>query len=60
MLNLLKSVTVVEVGPRDRLQSFPSWVDTGVKVQMIDRLSMTGLPVIEVAIFAHPRHSQPA
>ncbi|MGE4218649.1 MAG: hydroxymethylglutaryl-CoA lyase [Alphaproteobacteria bacterium] len=55
MLNLPKSVTVVEVGPRDGLQSFPRWVDTDVKVRMIDRLSDAGFPVIEVTNFAHPR-----
>ena len=55
MLTLPKSVTVVEVGPRDGLQSFPRWVETDVKVQMIDRLSAAGFPVIEVANFAHPR-----
>jgi hydroxymethylglutaryl-CoA lyase len=55
MLSLPESVTVVEVGPRDGLQSFPRWVETDVKVQMIDRLSAAGFPVIEVANFAHPR-----
>ncbi|MVW78800.1 hydroxymethylglutaryl-CoA lyase [Bordetella sp. 02P26C-1] len=49
------SVEVVEVGPRDGLQSFPSWVDTDTKVRIIDRLSAAGLPVIEVTGFAHPR-----
>jgi hydroxymethylglutaryl-CoA lyase len=45
---------VVEVGPRDGLQSFSRWVDTGVKVEMIDRLSAAGLPVIEAVSFASP------
>jgi len=54
MLQLPKSVTVVEVGPRDGLQSFPRWVETDIKVKVIDRLSATGFPVIEVANFAHP------
>ena len=50
-----KSVKVVEVGPRDGLQSFPRWIDTDVKVRMVDRLSAAGFPVIEVTGFAHPR-----
>ena len=55
MLNLPSKVTVVEVGPRDGLQSFPNWVDTDTKVKMIDRLSAAGFPVIEVTNFAHPK-----
>ena len=55
MLNLPESATVVEVGPRDGLQSFPRWIDTDTKVRMIDRLSAAGFPVIEVTNFAHPR-----
>lgn len=55
MLNLPERVTVVEVAPRDGLQSFPRAVDTDTKVRMIDRLSATGLEVIEVTGFAHPR-----
>lgn len=55
MLNLPKKITVVEVGPRDGLQSFPNWVETDTKVAMIDRLSDAGYPVIEVTNFAHPK-----
>lgn len=55
MLNLPKKVTVVDVSPRDGLQSFHRWVDTEVKVAMVDRLSDAGFPVIEVTNFAHPR-----
>ena len=55
MLNLPPKATVVEVGPRDGLQSIDQWVDTDAKVAMIDRLSEAGFPVIEVASFAHPR-----
>lgn len=55
MLQLPKSVTVVDVSARDGLQSFPRWVETDVKVAMVDRLSATGFPVIEVTNFAHPR-----
>ena len=55
MISLPKTVNVVEVGPRDGLQSLPKSIDTATKVRMIDRLSATGLPVIEVTGFAHPR-----
>ena len=55
MINLPKSATVVEVGPRDGLQSLDKWVETDNKVAMIDRLSEAGFPVIEVTSFAHPR-----
>ena len=54
-LSLPNKMVVVEVGPRDGLQSFSRWIDTGTKVAMIDRLSDLGLPVIEVSSFAHPK-----
>ncbi|KAJ8250317.1 hypothetical protein COCON_G00222390 [Conger conger] len=44
-------VKVVEVGPRDGLQNEKEIVPTGVKIQLIDMLSETGLPVIEVTSF---------
>ena len=55
MLSLPAKVTVVDVAPRDGLQSFHRWVDTDIKVAMVDRLSEAGFPVIEVTNFAHPR-----
>lgn len=55
MLNIPARTTVVEVAPRDGLQSFHRWVDTDTKVAMVDRLSEVGFPVIEVTNFAHPR-----
>jgi hydroxymethylglutaryl-CoA lyase len=55
MLTLPEKATVVEVGPRDGLQSLDKWIDTDRKVAMIDRLSDAGFPVIEVTSFAHPR-----
>ena len=54
MLSFPDRVTVVDVGPRDGLQSFDRWVETDTKVAMIDRLSEAGFPVIEVTSFAHP------
>lgn len=55
MLSLPKQIRIVEVGPRDGLQSFSRSVNTETKIRLIDRLSSTGLPVIEVTNFAHPR-----
>src|SRR5215471_2005331 len=54
-LSLPREIVVAEVGPRDGLQSFPRWIDTGTKVEIIDRLSDLDLPVIEVSNFAHPK-----
>lgn len=55
MIDWPASATVIEVGPRDGLQSFPRWVDTDVKVRMIDALSAIGFPVIEAVSFASPK-----
>ena len=54
MLSLPEKVIVVEVGPRDGLQSLDHWVDTDKKIAMVDRLSEAGFPVIEVTSFTHP------
>jgi hydroxymethylglutaryl-CoA lyase len=48
-------VTVVEVGPRDGLQSIGAEIETDDKVRYIDALSDSGLPVIEVTSFVSPR-----
>jgi hydroxymethylglutaryl-CoA lyase len=48
-------ITVVDVAARDGIQSFKRTVDTDTKVAIVDRLSKTGLPVVEVTGFAHPR-----
>ena len=50
-----EKITVIDVSARDGLQSFKRWVSTEDKVKMIDILTETGFPVIEVAGFAHPR-----
>jgi hydroxymethylglutaryl-CoA lyase len=53
-LGLPPRVTVVEVGPRDGLQSLGQWVPTATKVRMIHRLAAAGFPVVEVTAFARP------
>jgi len=55
VLSLPEKVTVVEVGPRDGLQSLDRWIETDLKVAMIDRLTDAGFPVIEVSSFVHPK-----
>jgi isopropylmalate/homocitrate/citramalate synthase len=46
-----RSVRIVEVGPRDGLQNEPGTVTTATKVELIDRLTATGLRAIEATAF---------
>jgi hydroxymethylglutaryl-CoA lyase len=55
MSNYPEKVTLVEVGPRDGLQNEKKIVSTGDKIRFIDLLSESGLPVIEVGSFVHPK-----
>jgi hydroxymethylglutaryl-CoA lyase len=48
-------VTVVEVGPRDGLQSGDVILDLDAKVEFVNRLSRSGLPVIEPGAFVSPK-----
>lgn len=48
-------VEIVEVGPRDGLQSEAQVVPTATKVQLIRRLTAAGLRRIEVASFVNPK-----
>jgi len=48
-------VRIVEVGPRDGLQNEKALVPTASKVELIDRLSATGLSTIEATSFVSPR-----
>ena len=50
-----ESVRIVEVGPRDGLQNEPRTVETTVKIELIDRLSETGLATIEATAFVSPK-----
>lgn len=47
----LSSVRIVEVGPRDGLQNEPKIVPAAVKIELINRLSKTGLKTIEATSF---------
>lgn len=48
-------VTIYEVGPRDGLQNEARLVPTADKVALIDQLSRTGLPAIEITSFVSPK-----
>ncbi|KAM9018842.1 3-hydroxymethyl-3-methylglutaryl-CoA lyase, cytoplasmic isoform 3-T3 [Ara ararauna] len=48
-------VKIVEVGPRDGLQNEKVIVPTDIKIELINRLSKTGLPAIEVTSFVSSR-----
>jgi hydroxymethylglutaryl-CoA lyase len=54
-MNLPKSVTIVEVGPRDGLQNEAHFVPTDQKIELIHRLTETGIKRIEVTSFVHPK-----
>jgi hydroxymethylglutaryl-CoA lyase len=49
------SVEIVEVGPRDGLQSQPRLVDTATKLELITRLVEAGVRRLEVASFVNPK-----
>ncbi len=48
-------IDLIEVGPRDGLQSQDTWVPTATKVELINRLVAAGLRRLEVASFVNPR-----
>ncbi len=48
-------VRIVEVGPRDGLQNERVDIGTAAKVELIDRLSRTGLRSIEATAFVSPK-----
>ena len=54
-MNLPRQVRMVEVGPRDGLQNEPAALALEDRIALIDRLSASGLPVIEIASFVSPR-----
>ena len=49
------SVRIVEVGPRDGLQNEKTIIPAETKVELIDRLSQTGLRMIEATSFVSPK-----
>jgi hydroxymethylglutaryl-CoA lyase len=55
MMDLPKSVRIVEVGPRDGLQNEAKTIPTSKKADFIKLLVEAGLKDIEVASFVHPK-----
>ena len=54
-MKLPQKVKLVEVGPRDGLQNEATPVPAAVKIELIDRLSDAGLPVVEATAFVSPK-----
>ncbi len=54
-MSLPTRVRIVEVGPRDGLQNEKTMVSTADKIELIDRLSATGLQTIEATSFVSPK-----
>jgi hydroxymethylglutaryl-CoA lyase len=52
---MTRRIEIVEVGPRDGLQSEPGIVPTAVKISFIERAIECGLRRIEVASFVNPQ-----
>ncbi|MGY1459033.1 hydroxymethylglutaryl-CoA lyase [Luteimonas sp. A534] len=54
-MTLPGQVRIVEVGPRDGLQNESTLVPTAAKIELIDRLSATGLQTVEATSFVSPK-----
>ncbi len=52
---LSEKVTLVEVGPRDGLQNISRTLSVNTRIELINRLSETGLTYIEVGSFVSPQ-----
>ncbi len=52
---LPQRVRIVEVGPRDGLQNEQAQLPAATKIELIDRLSATGLQTIEATSFVSPQ-----
>src|SRR5437764_10222532 len=53
--NIPPFVKIVEVGPRDGLQSEKVWIPTEQKIRFIQMLAEASLPVVEATSFVSPR-----
>jgi hydroxymethylglutaryl-CoA lyase len=52
---MTRHIEIVEVGPRDGLQSEPGVFPTAAKIEFIERLADAGLKRIEVTSFVNPK-----
>lgn len=54
-MNLPKYVKIVEVGPRDGLQNEKQPISVETRIALVDKLSASGLSVIEAGSFVSPK-----
>ncbi|MBQ3437962.1 MAG: hydroxymethylglutaryl-CoA lyase, partial [Fusobacterium sp.] len=54
-MNLVKRVTLCEVGPRDGLQNECKMLTTEQKIELIESIADAGYKVIEVGSFMNPK-----
>ena len=52
---MTRQLQIVEVGPRDGLQNEKALLPAAIKIELIDRLSATGLKTIEATSFVSPK-----
>lgn len=52
---MAEHIKIVEVGPRDGLQNEKQFVNTAVKIELVNRLSAAGFANIEAASFVSPK-----
>jgi hydroxymethylglutaryl-CoA lyase len=55
MSSMPTQVRIVEVGPRDGLQNEKTIIPAATKIELINRLSLTGLRTIEATSFVSPK-----
>src|SRR5213083_2383496 len=54
-MNVPRRVTMCEVGTRDGFQIEPDFIPTEAKIEVVNKLSATGMPRIEVTSFVSPK-----
>ena len=54
-MELVKAITLCEVGPRDGLQNEKKILSVEEKLELIEGAAEAGFPVIEVGSFVHPK-----
>ncbi len=55
MIHLPRQVTIHAVGPSEGFQPEERRIPTKTKIEFVDALSATGLPMTQVSSFVHPR-----
>jgi hydroxymethylglutaryl-CoA lyase len=55
MLVFPRQVQIVEVGPRDGFQNIKTFIETEVKLRVIEDMIAAGVQVMEVTSFVHPK-----